>query len=87
MNTRQRQQTLFLKEWVARVKISRLKIGANVLVCLLIFYIGITADEAGLAISAMAFVQSVNLPEMVSAYQETKQDTRIEQTEPPEKYR
>lgn len=69
------------------MSVRREKIVANLLVCAGIFTLGFTGGKITPAIAAMAFVQSVNVPEMVEAYREAKNPPaiRYQDDEPPRK--
>jgi hypothetical protein len=54
------------------MRVRKLKIASNVLICVLIFVGGYQSGTWSLAIPSMAIVQSVNFPEMIEAYKEAQ---------------
>lgn len=86
MNAKTRYKVQLGLESARLMTVRRDKIIANLTVCVGIFVLGLEGGAITPAIGAMAFVQSVNLPEMVEAYQEAKRrgpPIQYEENDPP----
>ena len=88
MNVTAKQKVLFGLGVLRKVKVRRTKLYMNFAACVLIFVYGSMNGTAGeWVVGSIAFVQGVQVPDIIEAYWQAKQDHHIqyEEQEPPRK--